>query len=685
MKYFKIFLIVLILVSFVFSDEGMWTFDNPPEKQLKEKYGFEPTAEWLEHVQLSSVRFMDGGSGSFVSSEGLVLTNHHVAVGQLQKMSDRKMDYVTHGFLAKSHNEEIKCADSEINILISMSDITDKILATAEEGMTQQEIYKAKKAKMAEIEMKSKEETGLECEVVNLYHGGEYWLYKYKKYTDVRLVFAPERQAAYFGGDYDNFTFPRYDLDCALFRIYENDKPITCKHFLKWNAEGAKEDELVFVSGHPGSTDRLYSLSQLEYMRDYRYPAILEYINRKLNILAVYAERGQEEQRRALIFQFGLANGLKALTGELEGLQDTAVMNIKKHQEDHLKAKVHNDKEMSVKYGNVWNEIDEITNLKKERFNQTFYRSINSSTLARTALTIIRYGEEIQKDDKDRLDGYHDSELERRKFRLLSPAPIYKDLDEVNLVDLFHTVKKKLGTDDEFVQALIGNKEVEKYANKLIRKTKLDKVEYRKELLDGGTKAIEKSKDPFIILARAVDPILREDIEWEKKNIKSKGNLASEKIAQARFNIYGKDTYPDATFSLRLSYGTVKTYEMNGTIAPCYTTLYGLYDRAYSFKGHPDFELPERFLTHQEKLDLTTPVNFVCTCDIIGGNSGSPVVNSSGDIVGLIFDGNIESLSGRFVYDGSNDRAVSVHTAYMTEVLKKLYDAEFLLKEMAEK
>lgn len=683
MKYFKAFMIVTILLGgFLLADEGMWTFDNPPVKQLQKKYDFEPSQKWLDHIRLSSVRFMDGGSGSFISPDGLVLTNHHVAVGQLQKMSGEDRNYVKTGFKAEKLENEIKCKDLEINVLVDIKNVTDMVVSVVESDKNMAENYKAKKAKMAEIENRNKEKTGMECEVVSLYHGGEYWLYQYKKYTDVRLVFAPERSAAFFGGYNDNFTYPRYDLDFAMFRVYENGKLINSKNYLKWNPDGVKKDELVFVSGHPGSTDRLYTFSQLKFQRDYVYPYVLDFIDKKLDLLEKYAKRGPEQQRKAMIYQFGLKNGLKAMHGEYKGLQDTAITDIKKRQEQKLKELVNSNSKMKKKYGDAWENISKVIELKKKRYDELFYRRISFSRLSNYALKIVRFVEEVEKPDKERLEGYHKADVERLKFRLFSPAPIYNDLEEVNMVDLFQTVKKKLGEDDDFVKVLIGDRNPEEYAQKLFSETKLGEVDFRKKLIVGGKEAIEKCNDPLILLAKRIDPIMRKDRKWRKENISSKLNFASEKIAQARFEIYGKDTYPDATFSLRLSYGTVKEYEMNGTFAPCFTTLYGLYDRAISFKGQEGYFLPETFWQKKDELDLSTPSNFVSTCDIIGGNSGSPVVNKNGEIIGLIFDGNIESLTGRFVYDLEKSRSVAVHIGYITEALDKLYDADFLLTEI---
>ncbi len=677
-----VFLIFLFSAAvFAAPEEGMWTFDNPPVKLLKEKYDFTPTQEWLDQVRLASVRFMDGGSGSLVSPQGLVMTNHHVAVGQLQKMSSQEHDYVATGFYAPSKEDEIKCPDLEVNILIAMKNVTDKITAAVKDDMSYREALKAREAAIAEIEKKSKEETGLRSNVISLYHGGEYWLYQYKKYTDVRLVFAPERQIAYYGGDFDNFTYPRYDLDVAFFRIYEDDKPLQSEHYLKWNAEGAKEDELVFVSGNPGSSDRLDTYVQLQYQRDYRYPVILDLITSWIQSLREYSQKGPEQKRIALTQIFGLENAKKAMTGEYQGLLDEKLMKTKKAEEKKLRQKIASDPVLEKKYGDAWTSLEKMYDKYKDKIANQVYEQIIGSRLAGLATTIVRYVAEIEKPNAERLDGYHDADLERRKFQLFSPAPIYKDYEITNLSWSLKTSLKGLGKDSEFIKETLGEKSPEEVAKYCIENTKLDEVDFRKQLIEGGKEAVEKSDDPLIVLIRGIDPLLRENIEWNKKHLESIATDAAEKIAKARFAVYGKDIYPDATFTLRLSYGSVKGYPYNGTKAPYKTTIYGLYDRAASFNNEADYQIPQRFWDKKDQLDLSTPANFVCTCDIIGGNSGSPVINRKAEVVGLIFDGNIESLPGRFLYDLEKNRAVSVHTAYISEALRKLYDTGALCDE----
>jgi hypothetical protein len=677
-----LFFISLSINVFSAPDEGMWTFDNPPTKQLQEKYGFTPTQQWLDHVRLASVRFMDGGSGSFVSPNGLVLTNHHVAMGQLQKLSTAEKNYVADGFYAATLEEEIRSPDLEVNILISMEDVTQQVMKAIKKGMTDAEALKTRQAVIAEIEKKSLKKTGLRSNVISLYRGGEYWLYRYKKYTDVRLVMAPERQAAYFGGDFDNFTYPRYDLDFAFFRVYENNKPIKSEHYLKWNAKGAEENELVFVSGNPGSTDRLYTYARLEFQRDFRYPMILNYIDNRIEILREYSKIGEEQARRALGQIFGFENAKKAYIGELNGLLDEDLMGKRKKAEDEFRKLVASNPEWQEKYGDAWDIIAKTIEKNRKVANEQFYRRLIGSRMASHATTIVRYVVEIKKKDADRLPGFHDSELEELKFGLFSPAPVYKDLEEALLLGNLKMSIKELSSDDEFIQKVLKGQSPEDVVKELISGTKLNDPEVRKLLINGGEKAVNESKDPLIVLARALDPMMRESEKWFRDNIESILTTASEKIAKARFAVYGKTTYPDATFTLRLSYGAVKGYPMNGTKAPYKTTLYGLYDRSLSFNKEGDYFLPQRFWDRKDKLDLSTPVNFVSTNDIIGGNSGSPVINKNAELVGLIFDGNIESLSGRFMFDEEKNRAVSVHSAYIIEALRKLYDAGKLADEV---
>ena len=663
------------------ADEGMWTFDNPPVKQLQEKFNFTPTQQWLDHLRLSSVRLNDGGSGSFVSPHGLLLTNHHVARGQLQKNSSADHDYIRDGFYATTPEQEMKSQDLEVNVLVSYEDVTDRVNTATKGAKNTEEEFAKRKAVIAEIEKESTEKTGFRSDVVTLYQGGEYWLYRYKKYTDVRLVFAPEQQAAFFGGDPDNFTYPRYNLDMALYRVYENGKPIDSKDYLKWNPQGAGDGDLVFVSGHPGSTQRLSTYASLVFDRDTVTPIIIQVLKRRIATLRDYSARGPEQTRQAASQIFGLENSLKVYVGRLEGLQDKNLMEKKRREEEEFRAKVDANPEWKKEFGNAWDGVAEAIDKAKPRIKEQFFRSTDSQ-LAGLAVNLVTYVSEIQKPDGERLEGFHDSQLESLRLRLFSPAPIYPEMEIARMTSALEAGVKELGPNDPWIKAVLDGRTPKDAANQMISETKMGDAAFRKSLAEGGQTAVEASTDPLIAMARRIDPIRREQIKWFEKNVQSVEQRSGEKLGRARFAVYGKNTYPDATFTLRLSYGQVMGYPMNGTKAPYKTTMYGLYDRAASFNNKVPFDLPKRYVDGKDKLDLATPFNFVTTNDIIGGNSGSPVVDRQGDIVGLIFDGNIQSLVGDFVYDSYQNRAVAVHTAAMTEALKKLYGAQKLVDEL---
>jgi hypothetical protein len=663
------------------ADEGMWTFDNPPSKLIQEKYHFTLTKAWLDHVRLSSVRLNDGGSGSFVSPHGLLLTNHHVARGQLQKSSSAGKDYIQNGFYAATSADELKSPDLEVNVLIATEDVTARIAAAVKNAKDPDQEFAARKSVIAAIESESLKKTGLRSDVITLYQGGEYWLYRYKKYTDVRIVFAPEQQAAFFGGDPDNFTYPRYDLDMALFRVYENGKPIDTPNYLKWNPKGASAGDLVFVAGNPGSTERLDTLSQIESQRDIAFPNILNIIRARVAVLEKYGAASPEHARQVASQIFGLQNSIKAYAGELKGLRDPHVMDTKRDDEARFKAIVMKNPELQAKYGSAWDQIAEAERKASTRTKEQFYHGLDSS-LASTAATIVDYVTEIKKPDGERLPGFHDAQLESMRFRLFSKAPLYKDMEIARMTGALELDLSQVGSNDPFVKIVLNGKTPHEAAAAVIEGTKLDDPAFRKQLIDGGEAAVAASTDPEIVLARKLDPMRRELQKWAEDNVQSVSQRAGEQLGKARFTAFGRETYPDATFTLRLSYGTVKGYPMNGTEAPPKTTFYGLYDRSASFNYEVPFDLTSRWKEGMSKLDLSTPFNFVSDNDIIGGNSGSPVIDRSGEIVGLVFDGNIESLVGDFVFDGVTNRCVSVHTAAMTEALRKLYGASKIVAEL---
>jgi hypothetical protein len=672
-----------LLAAPVFADEGMWTFDNPPTKLLQEKYHFTPTQQWLDHVRLSCVRLNDGGSGSFVSPNGLLLTNHHVARGQLQKNSTKDRDYVKDGFYAATPEQEMKSPDLEVNVLESLENVTARVNEAVGKVKSKSPAaeFAARKAAIAEIESESQRKTGLRSDVVTLYQGGEYWLYRYHRYTDVRLVFAPEDQTAFFGGDPDNFTYPRYDLDMALFRVYDNGKPLRTKDYLKWNAQGAGDGELVFVVGHPGSTQRNDTVAQLELERDVMEPLILRIYTDRIAVLRRYSALGAEQARQAASLIFNYENSLKAFQGRYQGLLDKAVMDKKRGEESDFKAKVTADPACQAAYGGAWDAIAQAQAKLAPRAKELRLRSLNSG-LGMVAMLIVQYVSEIKKPDGERLDGYHDSELDSLRFGMFSPAPVYPALEIARMSGSLKQALAELGPADAFVKAALGGRSPEEAAAAAITGTRLADPAFRKQLVEGGEAAVAASTDPMIVQARQLDPMRRELVKWMEDNVTSVEQRFGEQLGKARFAVYGKNTYPDATFTLRLSYGAVAGYPMNGTKAPPKTTMFGLYDRAASFDYKDPFYLPSRWLAGRDKLDLSTPLDFVTTNDIIGGNSGSPVIDRAGDIVGLIFDGNIESLVGDFEYDSTTNRAVAVHTGGMTEALRKLYNAPALVKEL---
>ena len=663
------------------AEEGMWTFDNPPLKELAAKYNFHPTQAWLDHLRLSSVRLNDGGSGSFVSPDGLLLTNHHVARVQLQKNSTAEHDYVRDGFYAATQDQEMKSPDLEVNVLVGMQDVTARVEAAAKGITDDAKALKAREAEIAAIEKESKDKTGLRSDVVTLYNGGEYWLYQYKAYTDVRLVFAVEQQAAFFGGDPDNFTYPRYDLDMALYRVYDNGKPLHTENYLKWSAKGAAPGELVFVSGHPGSSARQDTMAELLMERDVHDPALVEYLQRRIAAAQEFAKQAPEQARLVASTIFSLQNSLKVYVGRIEALSDKAILAKKQAEEDDLRAKVAANPEWKKEYGDAWDETASAVELAKPETKKQVFRRADSQLFS-FALQIVQYVVEVKKPDGDRLPQYHEAGLDSLRFQLLSPAPIYPSTEKMFMANALNLATEKLGANDAWVQAILQGGDIDKTVAALVDGTKLGDPAFRKSLLDGGEATVAASNDPMIAAARRVDPVWRASYAYFRDNIVSVFDSGGEKLGKARFALYGKDAYPDATFTLRLSYGTVDGYPYNGTIAPPFTTFYGLYDRAASFSGQPPFDLTPKEAAAREKLDLATPFDFVSTTDIIGGNSGSPVVNRDGELVGLIFDGNIESLAGDFVYDGSKNRAVAVHSAGMIEGLRKIYGVGALADEL---
>jgi hypothetical protein len=680
--------LLLAAVPVVYGDEGMWLFNNPPRDYLKKKYGFDATPEWLEHVQKSSVRFNSGGSGSFVSPDGLVMTNHHVGADCLQKISDEKHNYLRDGFHARTRAEEHKCTDLELNVLMSIEDVTERIKSAVKPDMTPDRAFAARRAVMAEIEKESFDKTGLRSDVTTLYQGGAYHLYRFKKYTDVRLVFAPEQQIAFFGGDPDNFEYPRYDLDVCFFRVYENGKPAQIEHYLKWSKAGAKDGELVFVSGHPGHTDRLATLVELDYLRDIGYPFLLQRLNRLEVLLAAFSARNDENARQARDLLFSVQNSRKARVGGLAALLDPELMARKKEQEKRLRAKVKEDESLKDAR-DAWDRIAQAQKVRAANMRKyTLLEGTRggaagfNSELFAIARTLLRAADEKPKPNSRRLREFRDSNLESLEFALFSEAPIYDNFEKVKLADGFTFLTNEFGAENPLVKKVLAGKSPSERAYELVSRTKLKDAKLRKKLYQGGKAAVEAAHDPMIELARLVDPEARKVRKTIESEVEEVQRQAHGEIAKVKFALEGTSTYPDATFTLRLSFGQVKGYEEDGEHVPFETTFAGLYKRSAEHHNREPFNLPQRWVDKKDTLHLKTPLNFVCTADIIGGNSGSPVINRRAEVVGLIFDGNIQSLALAFAYSDEQARALAVHSSGIVEALRKVYDAGSLADEL---
>jgi len=673
------------LVLSVRADEGMWTFNNVPKAEIKRKYNFDVTDDWLKKVQLASVRFNNGGSGSFVSADGLVLTNYHIVEDIVNEVSTPQKDLAKECFLARTRGDEIKAPSLELNVLESIEDVTARVQGAVKAGMSNAEGFAAKSAEISAIESESNKATGLRSDVVTLYQGGQYNLYRYKKYTDVRLVFVPEFQAAFFGGDPDNFNYPRFNIDMALVRIYENNQPVHPQSYFKWSTAGSKEGDLAFVTGNPGSTARLNTVAHLQDLRDNAIPIVLRMLERREAVLKKYMAMGEEQTRQAQNELNSVQNSLKVYRGQLGGLKDKALMDRKQSDEDALRKSIAASPEKQKMYGDAWDAIAKahqtLPSYIRERriFDQG--GGFNSDLFG-FARALVRLVAENEKPNSARLPEYTDARRASLELALYSPAPIHLDFEKMKLADSLGFMVELLGADHPLVKQVLDGKTPVVRANELIDGTKLADPAYRKEVAAGKLPGIESSTDPMIVVARTIDPKareLRKRYEGEVIGVE-RANYA--KIARARFETEGTKLYPDATFTLRLSYGTVKGYMENGKKIAPYTTLGGLYERSAQFKGEFPYNLPPRWIEKKSAIDLKTPFNFVTTNDIIGGNSGSPTINKNTELIGLIFDGNIQSLVGDFSYDESVNRAISVDSRGMLEVLRKVFNANEIADEL---
>ena len=673
-------LVCLVFAQAAQAEEGMWTFDNFPSKTVGTKYGFTPSQDWLDHVRLSSLRIAGGCSASFISPEGLVMTNHHCVVGCVEQISTPEQNLEENGYSAKTPAEEKKCPDFELDQLVEIRDVS-KDVQGAMAGKTGDEANKALHAKEAELQQSCGSDRSVRCDVVSLYHGGVYDLYRYKRYNDVRLVFAPEFSVAQFGGDPDNFNFPRFDYDIGVLRAYEGDKPAITKDYLHWSANGTKDGDLVFVSGNPGGTFRELTEAQLAFERDVLYPNRIPEISERRGELEAFIARGPQQAREASDDLFFLENGFKVYFGRQQALLDPQFFGTKVKEEQHLRAATAADAKLAA-YLPAWDEIAQVQQVRSQLFvrNSLLNGSTFRSGLLGDAVTLVRAASERTKPNRERLPGYTDQALVNVQQQLSAAAPVYKDLEELSLTLSFTVIRRDLGTDDAFVRKMLGKDSPEQLAHKLVSGTHLEDPKVREELYKGGQSAIDASTDPMIRFAAS----LNDELLAVRKNYEARVDAptreAAEKIAKARFAVYGTSVDPDATFTLRLSYGTVKGFEnAEGKFVAPYTNIGGLFERA---TGADPYKLPESWLKTKSSLNLSVPMNLSTTNDTTGGNSGSPLIDKDANVVGLLFDGNIFSLGGDYGYDAAKNRSVCVDSRALLEGMRRVYHLDRIVDEI---
>ena len=687
--------LTLVVIAVVFAlplagsaNEGFWPFNRIPKAAIKHELGVELTDRWIDRVQQASVRF-PSGSGSFVSPDGLVLTNHHVSLDLLHKMSSPARDLATTGYVAINREGELKGpSELELMSLQKIEDVTARVNAAVRPGMSPAESLGARRAAMAAIEQASHEATGLDAEVVTLFQGGQYHLYLYKKLTDVRLVFAPEFDAAFFGGDPDNFTFPRYALDMTLWRVYDNGKPLASSNYLPWSTAGVKDGEAVFTSGHPGQTQRLNTVAHLEFLRDYALPLSLTTFTAIRDSLETYAGSGPEQRRQANDDFFTIENSLKSWRGQLAGLQEASLLNKKRADEKALRERVSASAELKAKYGDPWAQVAQArAALPPYNYERTFFESglafyTQYFTIART---LVRWAGERTMPDGRRLPEYSEARKAAIVRQMASEARIHPGAEQAKLEASLAMMVKYVGADNAMVKQVLAGKTPKARAAELVTGTKLGDPAVRQALLTGGKTAVDASTDAMIEVVKLIDARARELRHRYDTEVLAVERDAYARIAQAVFATQGDAAYPDGTFTLRLSYGQVKGYMEGSTPVTPFTEIRGLYIRADEHQHKLPYKIADSWMKARATLNPTTPYNFISTNDIVGGNSGSPVINTKGELVGLIFDGNIHSLPGYFVYDAAVNRAVSVDARGMLEALRKVYNANWLVDELVGK
>jgi hypothetical protein len=664
----------------------MWTFDVPPMEYWATRYNFRPSSQWLDHVRLASVRFGGNCSSSFVSANGLVMTNHHCARACIEAVTKQGEDLLGDGFYAPRREDERVCEGLFLDQLQAITDVTDSVTvgisATTPSGVAAER----RAAAIKRLEAACGAATpNAACQVVTMYRGGQYKLYRFRRFTDVRLVFAVESQTGFFGGDPDNFTYPRFDLDMAMVRAYVDGKPANTEYF-HWSPAGSKEGDLVFVTGNPGSTGRLNTMAQLEYLRDVQYPAQLDQLARQI---AVYQDLSKLGEERALALRntiFGLQNTQKAIIGYQSGLLNPALMAQKRTWEQNFRRRVAANAGFRTRFGGAWQGVTTTRAGLKAIDTRRRYHAFGAygSRMLGLAGILVRWNTEMAKPDNERLAPYRDANKAAAERALASSTPVDPEQETRLLAAYLTAMKRELPATDPVLVAALGGRTPEEAARAMVAASTLKTAEGRKTLMDGGTAAIAASNDPFIRLARVIDPLERA-LQKRVVDLTNQEARFDEQIARALLAVFGDSVAPDATFSLRISDGEVKRYPLNGTYAPAYTTFYGLYDRHFSFAGKDPFHLAKRWADRRDSLNLSVPFNAVSTADIIGGNSGSPVIDREGQVVGLIFDGNIEMLPNRFLFTEMVARSVFVDSRGIIEALRQVYDATALADELEAK
>jgi hypothetical protein len=676
------------LSSAAFADEGMWTFDNFPKQLVREKLKVEIDDAWLDKVRLSTTRLESGCTGSFISGDGLLLSNHHCASECLAQLSTPEKDLLADGFLAPTRAQEVRCPTEQVSVLVAMENVTSRV-ADAIKGLDDKAANEARKKELTRLEQgcedaaKSDRRSGpLSCESVSLYNGGQYFLYKYKRYKDVRLVFAPESDIAAFGGDPDNFQFPRYCLDMSMMRAYENDKPARTPNHLKINFAGPREGEPVFVSGHPGSTDRLLTVEQLLTDRNAYLPVWLLRYSELRGRYIQFGKSGAESLRIVQDPLNSIENSIKVRRKQLDALLDESLMETKRAEERSLRARVDADPTLRSSAGTAWDDMAKAQAAYRNQFlGYTFIENAAgfNSELYNHARHLVRSAAERAKPNEERLREYTNAALPLLEQRIMAPTPVYPALERLTLSYSLERMREWLGPDAPLIKDVLGTESPDSLADRLISGTRLADPAVREALWNGGIEAIAASDDPMIALARRVDPQARAIRKRFEDEVEAPSEAASERIAAARFRILGTSTYPDATFTLRLNFGTVQGWVEKGEPVTPFTTLNTAFDRA---TGQDPFRMPASWVDAKPSLDPGTRFNLSTDNDIVGGNSGSPLINARGELVGLMFDGNIHSISGSYWFDTAKNRAIAVHPAIMREGLSKVYRAESILREI---